>query len=105
MINNWLFNRLWHDGCNDIKAKRTKGEKIMEWNEAKELAEKTSNWPTNITEWEKSEYIRLQTEVYFNENNHINSSYCEWAKDAKFAIIAECMYRSQKVTENVTLGN
>lgn len=65
----------------------------MEWHEAQELAAKTSNWPSNIKEWEKEEYIRLQTEVYFNESNHINSGYTEWAKNAKFQIITNCMYR------------
>jgi hypothetical protein len=66
----------------------------MTWQEAKDKAENQGNIPSNIKEWEKADYIRYQTEVFFNEFHKINDSYCEWCRNAKHMIIANCLYRT-----------
>ena len=76
----------------------------MTWNGAKQKAENIGNYPDNIKQWEKDAYIKYKTEVFFNEYHKINESYCEWCRNEAFTIIANCMYRSQKPTENVRLS-
>jgi len=66
----------------------------MIWNEAINKAEETDNWPVNITEAEKKEYIRFQAEVYFNESNNINGGYVKFCRNAKHMIIADCLSRA-----------
>src|SRR5512133_643511 len=67
---------------------------IVDWKDAQEKASETCNWPPNIAECEKRDYIRMTATILFNESHGSNRDYTELLKDARHRIIADCLTRN-----------